>query len=323
MNVKTTGDGVWRKRLIALSEVWPDFVDGRTEGLHKTRVATRRIREALPIVGASAPAAKVKRLDRKMRELTRYLGPIRELDVELGLLDAQAKSDRVSARAIEMVRREVASRRQALRVELAEHVPVTDLKKLIRTLERIGAQKGANEHAKGKHARQYEMAWRGALSARLLRRAKSLAASLDEAGPLYAPERIHGVRISTKKLRYALEIAHEAGDARAGVLVKVLKKHQERLGRLHDLQALLKRVRAVEASPSVGARVNDLTAFADVLERACRRVHAEFVEHRDDLIGCVKEVRQQLVPALTTAPRRQARVPSAGRSERRPRARAR
>jgi CHAD domain-containing protein len=326
MNTSTFCDRLWRKRLNALSAVWPDFVGGRIDGLHKTRVASRRIREALPVVGATASPAKVKKLNRKMRELTRYLGPIRELDVELGLLEDESKTEAVvSDRALELVRREVAARRQMLRHELAENAPVADLKKLLKKLERIGNANGteAKNERHGKKAARSEEAWRGVLAARLLRRAKTLGASLDQAGPLYVPERIHGVRISTKKLRYALEIAHEAGEARAGALVKVLKKRQARLGRLHDLQALLKHVREAEASPVVGSRVNDLTAYADSLERECRQLHAEFVEHRADLIECVKEVRHQLVPALTTAPRRQARVAATRRTAPRPRARVR
>ena len=51
MNTSTPRDRLWRKRLNELSAVWPDFVSGQTAGLHKTRVASRRIREALPIVG--------------------------------------------------------------------------------------------------------------------------------------------------------------------------------------------------------------------------------------------------------------------------------
>ena len=121
------------------------------------------------------------------------------------------------------------------------------------------------------------------LAARLLRRAKSVAAALEEAGPVYVPERLHDVRISTKKLRYALEIARDAGVAAATSLVRVLKRHQERLGHLHDLQMLLKHVRETEASPGVGSRVNDLTAYADSLDRECRRLHAAFVEHRAEL----------------------------------------
>src|SRR5690242_10934379 len=118
MNVLTSRDRLWKKRLDELSAVWPEFVHGRTTGLHKTRVASRRIREALPIVGAAAPPAKVKKLSKKMRALTRALGPIRELDVELNLLEARANG--VSGRALEMVRREIAARRQALREELKD-----------------------------------------------------------------------------------------------------------------------------------------------------------------------------------------------------------
>lgn len=319
MNTSTSRDRLWRKRLNELSAVWPDFLNGRTAGLHKTRVASRRIREALPVVGVTASPAKVKKLGKKMRALTRSLGPIRELDVELNMLEDESKTEGVPVRVIEMVRREVASRRQALREELADKSEVPDLKKLIRKLERL-AGKGAKGKGQGaKEQSKIEAQWRGVLAARVMRRAKALAAALDEAGPLYAPERLHDVRISTKKLRYALEIAADAGVAAAAPLVRLLKRHQERLGHLHDLQMLLKHVRETENSRSVGSRVNDLTAYADSLDRECRRRHAEFVEHRSELALVAKEVRQHVVPALTTASRRQAHVAGG----RRPAARAR
>jgi CHAD domain-containing protein len=313
MNTSTSRDRLWRKRLNELSAVWPDFVNGHTTGLHKTRVASRRIREALPIVGVSASPAKVKKLSRKMRALTRSLGPIRELDVELTMLDDESRNDGVPGRAIEMVRREVASRRQALREELADNGPVTDLKKLLKKLERVGKR----EEGRGKKGKTHasdskiEAQWRGVLAVRLMRRAKALAAALDEAGPVYVPERLHEVRIATKKLRYALEIAADTGVAAATPLVRVMKRHQERLGRLHDLQVLLKHVRKTEASPGNGSRVNDLTPYADSLDRECRRRHADFVDHRSELVSVAKEVRHHIVPALTTPPRRQARVAGA------------
>jgi len=318
MNVSTSCDKVWRKRLNELSSVWPDFVSGRTTGLHKTRVASRRIREALPVVSVGAPSAKVKKLNKKMRALTRYLGPIRELDVELDILEDASKAQSVPGRAIEMVRREIAAKRQALRHELTENAPVSDVKKLIRKLERVGKR----EAGRGKEDSEYEVQWRSALAARLMRRAKTLRDALDQAGPLYAPDRIHAVRIATKKLRYAIEIARDAGVAGAGALVRTLKKQQERLGRLHDLQALLKHVREADASPSIGSRVNDLTMYADSLERDCRRLHAGFVEHRDELANCVKEVRQHIIPSLATPARRQARVARPAPSPARERARA-
>ena len=325
MNISTPRDRLWRKRLNELSAVWPDFVSGRTDALHKTRVASRRIREALPIVGVAASPGKVKKLNKKMRSLTRSLGPIRELDVELDLLEDRSKTDGVPGRAIEMVRREVASRRQRLRQELVENAPVADLKKLLKKLERIAAtgkeegkrkkgkgEKGRGQRAEGKAQRnaegEREAQWRGVLATRLMRRAKGLASAVEDAGPVYAPERLHDVRISTKKLRYALEIARDAGVTAATPLVRLLKRHQERLGHLHDLQMLLKHVRETEASPGAGSRVNDLTAYADALDRECRRLHADFVEHRGEVASVVRGVRHQVVPALTTPPRRQAHV---------------
>ena len=259
-----------------------------------------------------------------MRALTRSLGPIRELDVELDLLDDKSKADGVSGRAIEMVRREVASRRQVLRDEMADNAPVGDLKKLLKKLERVSTsgKKAEGRGKKGKGTKDdgaLEAQWRGVLATRLMRRAKDVALALEHAGPVYVPERLHVVRISTKKLRYALEIARDAGVAAATPLVRVLKRHQERLGHLHDLQMLLKHVRETEASPGVGSRVNDLTAYADLLDRKCRQLHADFVEHRAELGAAVKDVRQQVVPALTTAPRRQAHVAATGRAAVRPR----
>ena len=228
MNVKTSYDGLWQKRLDALDAVWPDFLAGETEALHKARVASRRIREALPVVGAVAPPATVKKLRRKMRDLTRFLGPIRELDVELAMLDKEAARDSVPKSALAVVRREVASRRHALRDRLGDEPPVDDLRKLLKKLARVAALEGKKGRgAKGDgQENTHETAGRAALAATLLRRAKRLKSALEEAGPLYAPERIHAVRIATKKLRYALEIAQDSGQAGAKALVNGLKKNR-------------------------------------------------------------------------------------------------
>ncbi|MCM3879633.1 MAG: CHAD domain-containing protein [Vicinamibacterales bacterium] len=303
MNPHTSHDRLWRRRLNALAVVWPDFLAGETKALHEARVASRRLREALPVVAASAPASKSKKLKRRLQALTQSLGPIRELDVELGMLDKEAESDAVPRVALTMVRREVAARRRKLRHSLDEDPPA-DIKKLIKKLGKIGKR----EEGRG------ESKWRSVLGARLLRRAKDVRAALDAAGPLYTPERIHGVRISTKKLRYAVEIAHEVGTPGAAQLVRALKKHQGRLGRLHDFQGLLKHVREAEASPVVGSRITDLTAYAEALERECRHLHADFLEHRDALVACLNEVKYELIPALTTPVRRQASVDKALRT---------
>jgi CHAD domain-containing protein len=308
MNVRSSYDGLWRKRLDALDKVWPEFVAGETDALHKARVASRRIREALPVVGVEAPAGKVKKLRRKMRDLTRLLGPIRELDVELGMIESDVTATDVSPSALALVRREVTSRRQALRRKLKEDKPRFDLKKVRKKLEKIAKSSG-----------DQKTAWRTALAATLMKRAKGLKIVLDEAGPLYTPERIHGVRVAVKKLRYALEIARDAGQSGIPPLLKALKREQDRLGHLHDLESLLSHVRDAASSQRSGSRQAELTAYADTLERDIRRLHAQFVEARETLFESATEVRQNLVPSLMAGQLHQA---SATETHRRPRARA-
>jgi CHAD domain-containing protein len=296
MNKQPSYEGLWRKRLAALDKVWPEFLAGETEALHKARVASRRIREALPVVAVDAPAAKVRKLRKKMRRFTRVLGPIRELDVELGMLEKQEAGGEVPHAALTLVRREVAGRRQALGRKLKDDTPVRDIKKLLKKLGKVA------------RSRHHHDAWRGVLAATLMQRAKTLKAALDGAGSLYAPDRIHDVRVAVKKLRYALEIAEDARQGGVKPLLSVLKREQDRLGHLHDLQALLKHVHEAGASHGSEPRLGELAAYSDTLERDCRRLHAEFVEAREALFAGVEEIRRSLVPALITERRHQAHV---------------
>ena len=52
-----------------------------------------------------------------------------------------------------------------------------------------------------------ERAWLSTLEARLARRAGRVRAAIEATGAVYVPERLHGVRIAAKKLRYAAELA--------------------------------------------------------------------------------------------------------------------
>ena len=69
-----------RQRLRALEKNLPAAARGNVDALHQARVATRRIREALPVVSAGS---RGRRLERQMRKITQALGPVRDLDVAL------------------------------------------------------------------------------------------------------------------------------------------------------------------------------------------------------------------------------------------------
>jgi hypothetical protein len=77
-------------------------------------------------------------------------------------------------------------------------------------------------------------------------------------------------------------------------LTRPLRDIQRMLGRLHDLQVLLDCVREVEASGEVDAERTSLDAFAQMLEVECRRLHAEYVVRREDVVGVCGCARREL-----------------------------
>src|SRR5436190_1075168 len=177
-------------RAKALKEHLPKAIDGDGIGVHHARVASRRLREVVPVLAEDLKGNKPRKAERKIRRLTRALGAVRELDVTLTVLGE-----------------------------------------------------------------------------RLAKRGKSLLAAIRDAGQLYNPERLHQVRIETKKLRYGLEIAAESGIRSAAPLVRQLRKAQDTLGRLHDLQVLQEHVAAVQTKPPTRqVPAGGLAAVASLLE---------------------------------------------------------
>jgi CHAD domain-containing protein len=169
------------------------------------------------------------------------------------------------------------------------------LQRLARKLERV---KVLLEDADDAPTRR---AWRWALDARVSRRASALKHAIDDASAMYLQGRVHVVRIALKKLRYGLELRAEAAGTKTTPDLRLLKRMQELLGRLHDLQVLIDRVRQVQASltpPNVAAW-RDLDTLVTLLEQSCRRLHARYVSDRHLLV----DVCDRLVERRAAAPR--------------------
>jgi CHAD domain-containing protein len=275
-------------RARALRRQLPLALEGDVVAVHQARVASRRLREAIPVLTAGLKGSKSKKAERKVRRLTRALGPVRELDVTLGLLDELARSAKVPTAAIEEVRSHVLAARSDHREAMLTQIDGRS-DKLERRLHSVAA-------AVGEDAKE---GWRQALAARLLKRSKVLATEVERAGSLYAPEQLHQVRIAAKKLRYALELAADARIAGALALVRTLKRAQETLGKLHDLQVLQKHVVAVQTeAPGRTSLHEGLAALAGRIEEQCRLLHGQYVTRAPELLEVADAVRVKVVPAL-------------------------
>jgi CHAD domain-containing protein len=255
--------------------------DGDIDALHHTRVASRRLREVLPVLQLDPEVAR--KLNRRLRKITDRLGRVREYDVLLGLLDELKKVGRYPKAALPRVAAHIAENRVHARERLLEKVQIGELRRVASKLEKIARtlESSSDGLLTARHS------WRWAIDARIARRASTLAAAIADAGAVYLAERLHTVRIAVKKLRYALELAADADHLKSNPDLKQLRRAQNILGRLHDLQVLVDRAREVQASlaaPDLNAR-RELDVLVVALEVDCRHLHGRYMQDRDALLA--------------------------------------
>ena len=283
-----------RKRLEQFTQVLHGLAEGDIRALHHTRVATRRLREILPVLQLKPDL--VERLGRRLKKVTARLGPVRELDVLAELIGEMQEAGGHDAQVLRRVATAIAGECRHAREHLNAKLPTAELQRIAHKLEKIAGD--LHEH---KPSRE----WRWAVDARVSRRAATLTGAIDEAGAIYLPERLHHVRIALKKLRYALEVASESAGGKSTPDIKTLKRHQDILGRLHDMQVLIGRVRQLQPSlalPDVTMwrRIDDLIS---TLENDCRRLHGKFMHQQSSLRAICERVSRTGEP---TAPARRA-----------------
>ncbi len=283
-----------RQRLLALLDAMPAAASGDVTSVHRARVASRRLREVLPVLAEAAGSDALDRAGKQVRRITRALGPIRELDVALGHLDEAGARAGVPARALGKVRRHLAEERAIHRRAMLDVITPTALEKLKARLHESPTRPPAREQdAEIRSARR-----------RAARRAAALRIAIRRAGSLYSSERLHEARIAAKKLRYALEVERELMRSRATGRINRLKRVQDQLGNIHDFEILIGRVREVQAAlaSSDRATATDLDALVRVLEEECREGHAAFLRERaaiTELCRLVIEAARDNRPTFT------------------------
>ena len=276
-------------RLDRFSRALHGMEKGDISALHRARVASRRLRELLPVLQLDHGTAN--KLNRRLRRVTERLGTVRELDVLLLLIDELHISRRVRTGPIARVGVAISKSRDDARKRLFHHLPIDGLWRMARKLDKLVDQLAKREESTRVQPRRgadtAKSGWRWAIDARLAKRASRLRAAVDEAGAVYLPERLHDVRLAIKKMRYAVELAGDASGAKREADLRALTRGQEILGRMHDLQMLIDRVRDVQAAlapPSLGVW-RDLDAVVESLDEDCRRLHARYMRARVQLLA--------------------------------------
>jgi CHAD domain-containing protein len=285
-------------------------IKGEMRGVHQGRVASRRLRESLPAAGRQGSASRARK---SFREITRALGPVRELDVVLAHLSelntdlpprpASAPERRGAPRppadppsrtpglrgtkipriAIERVRTHVREERERRRERMLVHLERVDLAAALSGVESVAGSAPPEVTPEGTKS----------LLSRVHDRARTLQTAVDAAGTLYHPERLHSVRIAGKKLRYSLEVVSSTTPFDVRAELRLLKRAQERLGVMHDYQILLEHVAAVrEATPPGAPGAAGLKTMANAYDRECRDLHADYLKMAPALAQAASKLRQ-------------------------------
>src|SRR3954469_10813974 len=122
------------RRSRALKRQLAAAIAGKDAGVHQARVASRRLREAVPVLTEGLHHTKGGKAQRKIRKLTEALGTVRELDVALHLIDELAERPAVPRPALAEVRAQVIEEREARRAVMLKRLDEVNSEKLERRL---------------------------------------------------------------------------------------------------------------------------------------------------------------------------------------------
>jgi CHAD domain-containing protein len=295
MAVSVSPSGALHQRLEAFTQRADLIHDADVDALHHTRVASRRLREMLPLVGLKADTAR--KLTRRLRRVTRQLGTVRELDVMGLLIQDLCRDTQYASAALSRVAGAVHNERDAAGKRLAAKLPLSKVRRLADRIDQAVKDRGADA-ARSRPRREPRPgpAWLWAIDARAARRAATLGDAIDTAGALYDPVRLHGVRIALKKLRYAMELLLEARQRRGSTDLVALKDAQDLLGRIHDREMLvtfIRHLQTVQSPPNVTAP-RDFESLLSALATDCRALHARYMHDRRKILAIADRMRNTI-----------------------------
>lgn len=244
------------------------------DAVHDMRVASRRLREAMRLLEGLYPRREFRAWYRRVRRITRALGPVRDSDVfieDFAKLGAQVDDEGKRAVAF-MVGYRFGRREQelaALDAELAQ----LDLERSRRALESLAFHVTAS----GAATQPFAAFAYGAVAERAATVFGGQPVALDEANIT----RQHELRIHYKRLRYAVEAFAPCYDEAFDDLHATLTAFQDTLGEMHDMHVFLDLLRAPErVAAALQAGVSE-RGLAEVIAVIDAQAHADFQRFSD------------------------------------------
>jgi len=243
-----------REGLDVLSSWRPGALEGDGEAIHQMRVAVRRIRTTLVLFAPYENVIVRDRFNRELRRLGQAFGEARDWEVFLGKTLTEFAREQPARECVGALRQEAEPRMAGAQAKAELELKGDSLDRLAAVLnEWAGRQPEARGLGKQLAKPIKKLAPR--LLDRLARKVQKRGRDLDGA-PV---ERLHDLRKSVKKLRYASEnLGPIYPPKRARKYLKASKKVQSALGGLNDTSTALRLLDRlgqegrVELAPALG-----------------------------------------------------------------------
>ena len=230
-----------RQRLVSMLRAMPAAQAGDETSVHQARVASRRLREALPVLGARAErtGGRSRRQTRAPHHARTWSGARARRYIVVTRRARRKGAQRRSAPSPASAQAVSEERQKRRRAMLAELTP-SRLEKLRKRLVEVAAPTARREATRTAMAEANAQAV--ARAQKLARRDRSRGGHLPGRP---AASRAH--RSQEAALRARDSARADCTRARRRVST-ALKHQQDLLGRIHDLEVLIERTREVQAS---------------------------------------------------------------------------
>lgn len=272
--------------LALLNEENEFHVGDPVRGVHQMRVATRRMRSALRVLGTYYPKCEVRTHRVWLKASAAMLGRVRDLDVMIGDLTAFGeKLDEVRQPGLAELIAHFTPQQEEARAALGNWLESRKYRRGIKDFTRFlipEPTKSENDAAESAEAVVAEMAPDLDLQqVRLvipiiLYQHLGAVRTFDEMIAQASPEMLHALRIEFKRLRYILSFFEPVLGQTAGEFIKEIKQIQDTLGTINDARVAAQALSVLDDLSEDARAVRD--EYLAYREEDARERQTHFVE---------------------------------------------
>ncbi len=301
------------QRLLPLLDAFSKEIEGVKSGqdieyIHRMRVASRRLRAALPLFKSCIPEKKYRVWMLEIQKITRALGVARDTDVQIAYITKIIKKRqraveqknssadfpvRVKGDVESILLAQLQKKRSKLQVVVIKDLEKLETSGIIHDMRTFFISQAAGTRRTKKRSPPYAIPMVAA--GRISRR---LDMMLSYERWVHNPDAVvqhHAMRIAAKKLRYTMEVYGPLYRLGLNKYLVRVKKIQEILGDLHDCDVWIDTVMVIllkerSASPvkntSKNNQISRMTGYRHFLaerEKERKRLYNRYVRYWDSL----------------------------------------